>query len=69
MPPIDLLLQMSCATDVEDFLQFIDKSSIDAKDNLGTCRVGDMLMRLECGGTVQSSAILCCNSVTERYLL
>lgn len=58
MPPIDLLLQMSCATDVEDFLQFIDKSSIDAKDNLSTCRVGDMLMRLECGSAVQCNPLL-----------
>lgn len=36
MPPIDLLMQMSCATDVEDFLKFIDQSSIDAKVNIGT---------------------------------
>lgn len=34
MPPIDLLMQMSAATDLEDFLRFIDKSSIDAKDNI-----------------------------------
>ena len=36
MPPIDLLMQMSAATDLEDFLRIIDKSSIDAKDNIGT---------------------------------
>lgn len=36
MPPIDLLMQMSCVSDVEEFLNFIDKSSIDARDNIGT---------------------------------
>lgn len=38
IPPIDLLMEMSRATDIEEFLRFVDTSSIDPKDNLlGTC--------------------------------
>lgn len=29
-------MQMSCAGDVEEFLNFIDTSSVDGKDNFGT---------------------------------
>lgn len=36
-------MQMSCATDVDDFMRFIDKSSIDAKDNIGK---GELLLLL-----------------------
>lgn len=37
-PPIDLLLQMSCATDYEDFLSFLDPATIDHRAGIGKQR-------------------------------
>lgn len=36
MPPMELLMEMSKAETVEEFMKYVDMSSIDPRDSLGT---------------------------------